>query len=486
VDVIKEYEDWGADDAVLMSFLLSIGLGIFSFRRLKDLSKEVKARAAAEDEARKLARHDALTGLPNRRFFTEKLDGVLLRTPSNGRRTAVLMLDLDGFKAINDTYGHVAGDRVLVEVAERMSTAIRSGTLLARVGGDEFAIVMPNVASLDDPTGLARRIVRAIAEPFMIGSSTATLGVGVGIAVAPDNGTTHDELVRRSDLALYRAKAEGQSTVRFFEPDMDAHVERRMRIERGLRKALAAKAIIPYYQPLVSLAENRIIGFEALARWESEELGTVSPVVFIPIAEECGLIGELGDQMLRRACLDAAAWPADIKLAFNISPIQLRNNSLGLRILNILGETGFDTHRLELEITESALVDNLEVAQRVIDQLRQAGIRIALDDFGTGYATLGQLQKLHLDKIKIDRSFIDRVCKNNESMVIVRAVLGLASGLGLTTTAEGIEDAEQLACLKANGCTEGQGYLFGKAVPAQNTLPMLNLVLSDTASASAA
>jgi EAL domain-containing protein (putative c-di-GMP-specific phosphodiesterase class I) len=206
-------------------------------------------------------------------------------------------------------------------------------------------------------------------------------------------------------------------------------------------------------------------------------------VVFIAIAEECGLIGELGDQLLRRACLDAEAWPADIKLAFNISPIQLRNASLGLRILAILGETGFDPHRLEIEITESALVDNLEVAQRVIDQLRQAGIQIALDDFGTGYATLRQLQTLHLDKIKIDRSFVDRVNDDNESMVIVRAILGLASGLGLTTTAEGIEDPEQLAYLKANGCTEGQGYLFGKAIPAHETRALLKRPLSGSVAA---
>jgi diguanylate cyclase (GGDEF)-like protein len=463
--------------------MLCLGLMIFSFRRLQDLSKEMKGRAAAEKQALKLARHDPLTDLPNRRLFTEKLDGALLRTAAEGCRTAVLMLDLDGFKAINDTYGHVAGDRTLIEVGERMSAVLRANTLLARVGGDEFGIVLPNITSLDDPAGLASRIVSTIAEPFMIGNTATRLGIGIGIAVAPDDGAEQDELVRRADLALYRAKAEGQSIVRFFESEMDAHVEQRMRIERELRNALATQAIVPYYQPLISIAENRVIGFEALARWESEELGSISPGVFIPIAEECGLIGELGDQLLRRACIDAAAWPAEIKLAFNVSPFQLRNASLGLRILTILGDTGFDPRRLEIEITESALVDNLEVAQRIIEQLRQAGIRIALDDFGTGYATLRQLQTLHLDKIKIDRSFVDRVSNDNESMVIVRAILGLASGLGLTTTAEGIEDAEQLAYLKANGCTEGQGYLFGKAIPAQGTLALLKGALSGTAAA---
>jgi diguanylate cyclase (GGDEF)-like protein len=482
-DFAKEYEDWGVDDLMLMSFMLTLCLIIYSFRRLQDLAKEMKGRAAAEEQARKLARLDPLTGLPNRRLFTETLDDALRRTTSEGGRTVVMLLDLDGFKAINDTYGHTAGDLTLLEVGKRMSGVMRAGTLLARVGGDEFGIVLPNVTSLDDPAALARRIINAVAEPLMIGSTVTALGIGIGIAVAPDDGADHDELARRADLALYRAKAEGQSNVRFFEQGMDAHIEQRMRIERELRNALADQAIVPYYQPLVSMAENRIIGFEALARWQSEELGVISPVVFIPIAEECGLIGELGDQLLRRACIDATAWPTDIKLAFNISPIQLRNGSLGLRILSILGETGFDPHRLEIEITESALVDNLDIAQQIIGQLRQAGIRIALDDFGTGYATLRQLQTLHLDKIKIDRSFVDRVSDDNESMVIVRAILGLASGLGLTTTAEGIEDAEQFAYLKANGCTEGQGYLFGKAVPTQEALALLKRPLSESVAA---
>ncbi len=475
MDVVKEYADWGADDAVLMSFVLSVGLVIFSFRRLQDLSKEVKARAVAEGEAVKLARRDPLTGLFNRRFFTEKLDDVLIRTTSHSWRTAVLILDLDGFKAINDVYGHVAGDRTLIEIGDRMSTVIRSGTVLARVGGDEFAIVMPNIDSLDEPAGLARRIVGAIAEPFMIGSTATTLGVSIGIAVAPDDGTKHDDLVRRADLALYRAKGEGQSNIRFFEPGMDAHIERRIQIERELRSAITSNLILPHYQPLVSLDSNRIIGFEALARWESKNFGTIPPDVFIRIAEEVGLIGLLSDQLLRRGCIDAKEWPADLILAFNVSPTQLRDPTLGLRILSILGQTGFSPRRLEIEITESALVENIAVAQAVINDLRQAGVRIALDDFGTGYATLSQLLSLHLDKIKIDRSFVSRVVKDKDSLVIVRAILGIAGGFGLTATAEGIEDDEQLACLRANGCSEGQGYLFSKAVSAAEIPALLNL-----------
>jgi EAL domain-containing protein (putative c-di-GMP-specific phosphodiesterase class I) len=255
---------------------------------------------------------------------------------------------------------------------------------------------------------------------------------------------------------------------------MDTHVERRIQIERELRSAIECNGIVPYYQPLVSLDGNRIIGFEALARWENGDLGFVPPDVFIPIAEECGLINRLSDQLFHRACLDATAWPATFVLAFNVSPVQLRDPTLGLRLLSILGKTGLSARRLEIEITESALVENIGVAQIVIDNLRQAGVRIALDDFGTGYATLSQLLSFHLDKIKIDRSFVSRLDESEDSQVIVRAILGLAKGFGLTTTAEGVEDAGQLAYLKANGCTEGQGYLFSKAVPATDIPALLN------------
>jgi predicted signal transduction protein with EAL and GGDEF domain len=303
--------------------------------------------------------------------------------------------------------------------------------------------------------------------------------VGIGIAIAPNDGAHLDELVRRADRALYRAKTAGRSSVRFFETEMDVHVERRIQIERELRSAVASDVILPHYQPLVSFDENRIIGFEALARWESKDLGCIPPDVFIPIAEETRLISALGDQLLRRACIDANTWPETFILAFNVSPVQLRDPTLGLRILSILGQTRFSPRRLEIEITETALVENIGVARTVIDDLRQAGVRIALDDFGTGYATLSQLLSFHLAKIKIDRSFVSRLDESEESQVIVRAILGLAKGFGLVTTAEGVEDAEQLSYLKANGCTEGQGYLFSKAVPAAQIPELLNRTADD-------
>jgi diguanylate cyclase (GGDEF)-like protein len=475
-----DYAEWELDDIIFVVVVMSIALTVYALRRYRDLSREIKSRIAAETEARNLARHDPLTGLPNRRFFEEKLEQCLNAATAT-HQAAVLMLDLDGFKVVNDTHGHAVGDKALSEFARRVSLIVRADAFLARVGGDEFTIIMPNIGSLDDPTNLARRIAAAVAEPFVIENVTAEFGVGIGIAIAPNDGVHADELVRRADRALYRAKAAGRSSVRFFEPEMDMHVERRIQIERELRLAIVSDGIVPHYQPLVSLNGNRVIGFEALARWENGDLGFIAPDVFIPIAEETGLINALGDRLFRRACVDAVAWPPGLVLAFNVSPVQLRDPTLGLRLLSILAQTGFSPRRLEIEITESALVENIGVAQIVIDQLREGGVRIALDDFGTGYATLSQLLSFHLDKIKIDRSFVSRLDKSEDSQVIVRAILGLAKGFGLTTTAEGVEDAGQLAYLKANGCTEGQGYLFSRAIPAADITALLSRSPYDSA-----
>jgi diguanylate cyclase (GGDEF)-like protein len=468
----EEHADWEVDDIIFVMFVMSIGFAVYSYRRVQDLRYEMQARRSAEIDSQTLARHDPLTGLPNRRFFVERLRDVLLHTTGDSR-SALLMLDLDGFKAINDAYGHAIGDQTLIEFAERVSGVMRAGAVLTRVGGDEFAVIAPNISSLDDPTALARRIAAVVAEPFVIDSISTTLGAGIGIAIAPQDGTDPEILVQHADRALYRAKAEGRSSIRFFEPGMNAHVERRIAIERELRVAVSNRLIVPHYQPLIALGDDRIIGFEALARWKNEELGSVAPGVFIAVAEEIGLIGELGDQLLRQACTDARSWPPHITLSFNLSGIQLRDPTVGLRILSILAETGFNPLRLELEITETALVDNIGIAQQVTKQLRNAGVRIALDDFGTGYATFSQLLSLELDRIKIDRSFVDGLGKDRSSTTIVRAILGLANGFGLATTAEGIERPDQLAHLLADGCQEGQGYLFSKALPADEVMGLL-------------
>jgi diguanylate cyclase (GGDEF)-like protein len=477
-----DYADWELDDIIFVAFVLSIALTIYSVRRYRDLANETRARTIAERGVRDLARHDSLTGLPNHRLFEERLDACL-RDADDTHQVAVLMLGVDGFKRIKDTHGHVAGDKALCEFAVRIAKILREESVLARIGGDEFGIIMPEIRSLADPTNLASRIVASAAEAFAIDKVSAELGVEVGIAIAPSDGVNRNELIRRADRALRRAKSDGGSRVRFFEPEMDTHIERRIQIERELRSAIMADIIEPYYQPLISLKSDSIVGFETLARWENRTLGHIPPDVFIPIAEETGLINALGDQLLRRACFDANAWPATFILAFNISPIQLRDPTLGLRILSILGQTGFSPHRLEIEITESAFVENIGVAKTVIDELRQAGVRIALDDFGTGYATLSQLLSFRLDKIKIDRSFVSHLDDNADSRVIVRAILVLAKGFGLTTTAEGVENTGQLAYLAANGCTQGQGYLFSKAVRAADIPALLNREPGRTATA---
>ncbi|MGZ5867391.1 MAG: putative bifunctional diguanylate cyclase/phosphodiesterase [Xanthobacteraceae bacterium] len=465
---------WEVDDFIFVIFVLSIAFAVFSVRRLRDLSREIAARRKAELAASKLARHDTLTGLPNRRYFVEKLGEILAKTTEKSR-SALLLLDLDGFKSINDEHGHAAGDQALVEFAKRVTGVLRPGAVLARLGGDEFAVIVPDIGTLDDSTALARRIVSTVAEPFTFTQPPAELGVGIGIAIAPGDGITAEVLTQHADRALYRAKADGRSRVRFFELDMNAHIARRTAVERELRAAIAGQTIVPYYQPIAMVDDGHIIGFEALARWHIAQFGWVEPRDFITIAEECGVISQLGDQLLRQACRDAQSWPADITLSFNISAIQLRDPTLGLRILAILGETGFNPHRLELEITETALVDNISVARVVIDQLRQTGVRIALDDFGTGYSTLSQLLTFQLDRIKIDRSFVDRLGKDKESATMVAAILGLARGFGLATTAEGVENSAQLESLRATGCLEGQGFLFGKAVPARDVADLLSL-----------
>lgn len=409
--------------------------------------------------------HDLLTGLPNRRFFEAKLDEVL-RTVGAGGQLAVIMLDLNGFKPINDIHGHAAGDEALSKFVRRISAVLGPDAFFARIGGDEFAVIMPAIASRKDAADLAARIQGALAEPFVVGHATVRLGVGVGIAVAPDNGMRASQLVRRADRALYRAKAARHSPIRFFEPAMDEAADRRVQIERELRAAVSADSLVPHFQPVTSLGGDRVIGFEALARWENASLGPISPDVFIPVAEETGLIVPLGDQLLRRACLEAKSWPKDFTLSFNISAVQLHDPTFGLRVLTILAQTGLNPRQLELEITETALVANVAIARSIVDQLRESGVRVALDDFGTGYTAMAQLLSLNLDKIKIDRSFVSRLAESEESRAIVRAILFLARDFGLRVTAEGVEDREQLAYLKEHGCEEGQGYLFGRPIPA--------------------
>jgi diguanylate cyclase (GGDEF)-like protein/PAS domain S-box-containing protein len=434
---------------------------------------DITAFREAEAEIRHLAFHDPLTGLPNRRCFEETLSACLLDATAKSP-VAILLLDLDGFKSVNDTHGHAIGDKTLKAVSSKVNAVLESNHCFARIGGDEFAIVMPKIGGLHEPNALADRIVGTLKDPIIIDDLVIRLGVGIGIVVSPDDGMQSDDLLRRADRALYRAKAVGRSSVCLFDADIDLVSEQHDQIEQELRDAIASgDLIVPYYQPILSLKDGGIVGFEVLARWESKRWGNVPPDVFIPIAEDAGLIGMLSAKLLDQACQDAKEWPDTLTLAFNISAVSLQDPTLKLQILAKLAQSNLNPRRLELEITESALVDNLRVAQDTIGQLRQAGVRIALDDFGTGYATLSQLLSFQPDRIKIDRSFVSRLDENEEARVIVRAILGLAKGLSLSTTAEGVENSDHLKYLRANGCDDVQGHMFSKAIPATDIPAML-------------
>ena len=350
---------------------------------------------------------DPLTGLPNRRQFDAALQAAIAAPPRAGASHAVLALDLNGFKKINDVHGHGTGDAVLSEVAGLLRLAVREGDLVARLGGDEFAVLARQLASPEAATSIARRIIEAMEQPLLTAFGEHRVGAAIGIALSPQDGSTAEELMRKADIALYRAKSEGGSALRFFEAEMDAQVQERDSLERELRAAIGTPMLRPYYQPQIDLKSGKIMGFEALARWTHLTLGEIPPDRFIPIADDCGLIGPLTDDLLHRACVDAMTWPKETLLSFNISPVQLRDTGLGLRLLAILGETGLAPQRLEIELTESALVRDMDGAREILGSIRDAGVKIALDDFGTGYSSLYHLRNFKLDKIKIDRSFVD-------------------------------------------------------------------------------
>jgi len=457
------------DELPIVGAVLSIGMLLFAWRRSAEQKRETQKRITAEQYARELSMQDPLTGLPNRRQFTEALSAAIAAPPGADSAHALLTLDLNGFKQINDIHGHGVGDEVLIAVGQRLLGAIRNGDLVARLGGDEFAVLAQHLAGPEAATSIALRMIDAFSKPISVGTAVHSLGVGIGISLFPFPGVTAVETMRRADIALYKAKADHKSAMRFFDDDMDRHVRERELMERELRAAIAAEDIRPFFQPLVDLNTKEIIGFEALARWAHKDLGDIPPDRFIPIAEDTGMIHELSDQLLRRSCKAACSWPDNVILAFNISPVQLKDRTLGLRVLSILGEAGLRPGRLEVEITESALVQDLEAAQEVLGSLRDAGVRLALDDFGTGYSSLYHLRNFKVDKIKIDRSFIGRMGNEKESAEIVSALIGLGQGLGLTVIAEGIEASGQNADLLAKGCEQGQGYLFGEAVSAETS-----------------
>jgi diguanylate cyclase (GGDEF)-like protein len=427
---------------------------------------DVTEQRRTEAKIAHMALHDTLTGLANRALLNEHLGHALART-KRGECLAVHILDLDHFKQVNDTLGHAAGDKLLQTVANRLQELVREGDTIARMGGDEFAIVQFGLSQVADATALARRVVTATAEPCDIGGHQVVSGASIGIAVAPMDGTTTDQLMKNADLALYRAKSDGRSTFRFFEPGMDAQMQERRELEQDLRRALAAGEFELYYQPLSNLADDRITGFEALIRWHHPGKGIVSPAAFIPLAEETGLIVPIGEWVIRQACATAAQWPSDIRIAVNISPAQLRSPNLVQVIVGALAASGVAADRLELEITESVLLQDGETTLSTLYRLRELGIRVAVDDFGTGFSSLSHLQRFPFDKIKVDRSFVGSIIDNTCSLNIVRAVAALATGLGVIATAEGVETQAQLEAVRAEGCAEMQGFLLSQPIPAR-------------------
>ena len=433
----------------------------------------ITERRRSEERITHLAHYDALTDLPNRALFHDWLKRELPHVAPD-RQLAVLYIDIDEFKSVNDSLGHMIGDELLKAVAASLATCGRATDFVARLGGDEFAIVQTGVKDTDDVMQLVSRVFDAIRMPYQCLGHQVTTDASIGIALAPRDGFDLDQIMKNADLAMYAAKAAGRRTWRFFEPEMDAHARERRRLEIDLRQAIADRELEVYYQPCLSLRDDTITGCEALVRWRHPQRGMISPAEFIPIAEETGLINQLGEWVLTSACIEAATWPGDIRLAVNVSPIQFRSGTLALKVMAALATSGLAASRLELEITEAVLIRDDEAALAVLHQLRAIGVRIALDDFGTGYSSLSYLQRFPFDKIKIDRCFITDIAEPGGSSGIVQAVVNIAAERRMTTTAEGVETERQRELLRALGCSEMQGYLFSAPKPAAELRPLLS------------
>lgn len=434
-----------------------------AFQGYRGVCADITPAKQAEARIAYLAHHDALTELPNRTLFCNTLTQALQRRRAN---FAVLSLDLDGFKGVNDRYGHPAGDALLVAVAQRLRTIVAGGDQIARFGGDEFVILDATYTDHTDVETLAQTIIRALGTPFPIAGDEVTVGVSIGIAFASTDGDTATALIKNADAALYRAKADGRGMFRFFAPEMDRRLQERQRLVQDLRSALTQGELVLHYQPFVNAGTGQISGCEALLRWQHPERGMIGPVEFIPLAEQSGLITPIGAWILEEACRTAAGWPSDQRVSVNISPVQFRNRELPHTILAALTRAGLSPSRLEVEVTESVLIDDVDVALDTLRQIRALGVRVALDDFGTGYSSLSYLRSFPFDKVKIDRSFVRELTTRRDNQIIVQAIRDMARGLGMSVTAEGVETDDQAERLRQSGCEELQGYLYSRPMPA--------------------
>jgi diguanylate cyclase (GGDEF)-like protein len=448
-------------------------LGVGTVLALLQASNETNRRGVAQ--IARLAHYDPLTDLPNRVLFQKSLTEALARRARKGDQLAVHFIDLDRFKTVNDTLGHPLGDALLREAAERLRRCVREGDTVARLGGDEFAVVQTGLSDMDGATRLAARIVTAMAAPFDLAGHQVVIGASVGVSAAPSDGEDVDELLKKADMALYRAKGDGRGAFHFFERAMDEQLQARRALELDLRRALRDGEFELFYQPLYHLGDERVTGCEALLRWNHPERGMVSPADFIPLAEEIGLIVPLGDWVLRNACAEAARWPDHVRLAVNLSPAQFRDRGLVATVVSALAASGLPAQRLELEITESVLLQDNAANMAMLHDLKALGVRISMDDFGTGYSSLSYLRSFPFDKIKIDQTFVRDILHDSDALAIIKAVLDLGASMGVITTAEGVETQAQLDALRGQGCAEIQGYFISRPAPAGDIARMLGV-----------
>jgi diguanylate cyclase (GGDEF)-like protein len=463
----------GADKTLTVALLLNVALILFGWRRYRDLNLEVEERTAAEERAQTLALRDPLTGFHNRRSISETGAEMLAKTTRRDKVLAMLMLDLDHFKNVNDVHGHAAGDALLKAVAREVSALLPQNAISARLGGDEFACAFPfDTANPDVVSRVAEAIVSRLAQPFDAGGVFVHISVSLGIAHSATDCETIDALMRRADIAMYAAKNQGRNRYAWFDASMERDLQARTDTESGLRAGIPRGEFVPYFEQQIDLTTGRLSGFEVLARWDHPTRGLVAPDSFIPIAEETGLIASLSMSVIRQALEEARNWDQSLLISVNISPVQLKDPWLAQKIVKLLVETGFPANRLEVEITESSLFENLALAQSIVGSLKNQGIRLALDDFGTGYSSLAHLRALPFDRIKIDKSFVTSIIENAESAAIVNAITRLGDSLNLPVTAEGIEDAQIEERLRQLGCHKGQGWHFGKpaSIAATRTL----------------